>query len=108
MGLDAARATCLSHHVAELLLLPFRSLSSILYLFLSAAHFLNSVPLEPALAQASMANSGWTMEHVAQLFWGRRPPARVWPPCDTAELAALPLQRKLKRLYLVSLAQVLN
>ena len=55
-----------------------------------------------------MANSRWTMEHVAQLFWARRPPARVWPPCDTADLAALPLQRKLKRLYLVSLAQVPN
>lgn len=36
----------------------------------------------------------------------RAPPAlRVYPPCDTAALLALPLDRKLKRLYLVAVAQ---
>ena len=53
-----------------------------------------------------MTNSSWTADHVAQLFWSWQLPAVVHPPCDTAELSRLPLQRKLKRLYLVSLAQV--
>lgn len=53
-----------------------------------------------------MANSSWTAEHIRQLFLAWAPPALVYPPCDTADLAALPLERKLKRLYLVSLAQV--
>lgn len=53
-----------------------------------------------------MANSSWTAEHIRQLFLSWAPPVRVYPPCDTADLAALPLERKLKRLYLVSLAQV--
>jgi hypothetical protein len=53
-----------------------------------------------------MANSSWTAEHVRQLFLSWAPPERVYPPCDTADLAALPLERKLKRLYIVSLAQV--
>lgn len=57
--------------------------------------------------QVVMANSSWTLEHLRQLFWAWREPLRVYPPCDTADLAALPLERKLKRLYLVSLAQVL-
>ncbi len=57
--------------------------------------------------QASMANSSWTAEHVRQLFLAWAPPVRVYPPCDTADLAALPLERKLKRLYLVSLAQAI-
>lgn len=36
----------------------------------------------------------------------RGPPAhRVYPPCDTTDLLRLPLDRKLKRLYLVSVAQ---
>ena len=32
-------------------------------------------------------------------------PVRVYPPCDTRALQALPLDRRLKRLYLVSVAQ---
>ena len=56
--------------------------------------------------QVSMANSSWTAEHVRRLFLSWAPPVRVYPPCDTADLAALPLERKLKRLYIVSLAQV--
>ena len=60
------------------------------------------------MAQVSMANSSWTAEHVRQLFLSWVPPERVYPPCDTADLAALPLERKLKRLYIVSLAQVLT
>ncbi len=30
---------------------------------------------------------------------------RVYPPCDTQALQALPLDRRLKRLYLISVAQ---
>jgi hypothetical protein len=59
------------------------------------------------VVKVSMANSSWTAEHVRQLFLSWVPPLRVYPPCDTADLAALPLERKLKRLYIVSLAQVL-
>lgn len=32
-------------------------------------------------------------------------PVRVYPPCDTRALQALPLDRRLKRLYLISVAQ---
>jgi hypothetical protein len=56
-------------------------------------------------AQAVMVNSSWTAEHIRRLWWRLEPPARVFPPCDVADLAGLPLDRKLKRLYLVSLAQ---
>ncbi|KAK9831961.1 hypothetical protein WJX81_003478 [Elliptochloris bilobata] len=56
-------------------------------------------------ANAVMVNSSWTAGHIARLWWRVEPPLRVFPPCDTAALAALPLDRKLKRLYLVSLAQ---
>lgn len=52
-----------------------------------------------------MVNSSWTAGHIARLWWRMEPPATVFPPCDSAALAALPLDRKLKRLYLVSLAQ---
>jgi hypothetical protein len=52
-----------------------------------------------------MVNSTWTAEHIRRLWWRLEPPARVFPPCDVADLAGLPLDRKLKRLYLVSLAQ---
>ena len=52
-----------------------------------------------------MVNSSWTAGHIARLWWRVEPPVTVFPPCDTAALAGLPLDRKLKRLYLVSLAQ---
>ncbi|KAG2488628.1 hypothetical protein HYH03_012800 [Edaphochlamys debaryana] len=54
---------------------------------------------------AVMANSSWTRDHIRNLWsWGK-PPALVYPPCDTTELQRLPLDRKLKQLYLVSVAQ---
>jgi alpha-1,2-mannosyltransferase len=56
-------------------------------------------------AQVAMANSSWTRRHVAAVWWARRRPALVFPPCDTADLAALPLDRRLKRLYVLSVAQ---
>jgi glycosyltransferase involved in cell wall biosynthesis len=52
-----------------------------------------------------MVNSSWTSAHIQQLWWSFREPALVYPPCDTSDLQTLPLDRKLKHLYLVSVAQ---
>ena len=56
-------------------------------------------------ADVAMVNSSWTRRHVAELWWRRCRPTLVYPPCDTAALQALPLDRRLKRLYVVSVAQ---
>lgn len=56
--------------------------------------------------QVVMVNSTWTREHIASLWWTLLRPYIVYPPCNVAALAALPLDRKLKCLYMVSLAQV--
>ena len=56
--------------------------------------------------QVVMVNSTWTREHIASLWWTLLRPQIVYPPCNVAALAALPLDRKLKCLYMVSLAQV--
>jgi alpha-1,2-mannosyltransferase len=52
-----------------------------------------------------MVNSSWTAGHIQQLWWRLRAPALVYPPCDTTDLQRLPLDRKLKHLFLVSVAQ---
>lgn len=52
-----------------------------------------------------MVNSSWTRKHLRQLWWKLEDPKRVFPPCNTAALQTVPLERKLKRLYLVSVAQ---
>lgn len=52
-----------------------------------------------------MVNSSWTARHIRQLWWKLEEPHRVFPPCLTADLQKLPLDRKLKHLYLVSVAQ---
>lgn len=52
-----------------------------------------------------MVNSSWTLAHISRLWWRLRPPQLVYPPCNVSSLATLPLDRKLKSLYLVSLAQ---
>jgi len=56
-------------------------------------------------ANVVMVNSSWTRKHVRQLWWKLEDPRRVYPPCNTKALQALPLERKLKRLYMVSVAQ---
>lgn len=56
-------------------------------------------------AQVVMVNSSWTRDHIRSLWWNWHAPIRVYPPCDTDALQRLPLDRKLKRLYLVSVAQ---
>ncbi|PSC69622.1 GDP-Man:Man(3) c(2)-PP-Dol alpha-1,2-mannosyltransferase [Micractinium conductrix] len=58
-----------------------------------------------AFAQVVMVNSSWTRRHIAALWWQWRRPQRVYPPCDTRALQALPLDRRLKRIYIVSVAQ---
>jgi alpha-1,2-mannosyltransferase len=52
-----------------------------------------------------MVNSSWTSAHIQQLWWSLKEPALVYPPCDTTDLQLLPLDRKLKHLYLVSVQQ---
>ena len=52
-----------------------------------------------------MVNSSWTRAHIERLWWRLDSPRLVHPPCNTGSLSALPLDRKLKSLYLVSLAQ---
>ena len=55
--------------------------------------------------QVSIVNSSWTANHIRQLWWRIGNPICVFPPCNTDALQRLPLERKLKRLYLVSVAQ---
>lgn len=52
-----------------------------------------------------MVNSSWTQAHISSLWLRLGTPQLVYPPCNTTSLSALPLDRKLKSLYLVSLAQ---
>ncbi|KAF6262956.1 hypothetical protein COO60DRAFT_1699075 [Scenedesmus sp. NREL 46B-D3] len=58
-----------------------------------------------ACADAVMVNSSWTASHVRQVWWIWDEPALVYPPCDTTDLQSLPLDRRLKHLFLVSVAQ---
>jgi hypothetical protein len=57
------------------------------------------------LLQVSIVNSTWTAGHIRQLWWKWKAPIVVFPPCNTLTLQQLPIDRKLKRLYLVSVAQ---
>ncbi|GIL65630.1 hypothetical protein Vafri_19214 [Volvox africanus] len=50
-------------------------------------------------------NSSWTRDHIQRVWWLGRAPVLVYPPVDTTELLQLPLDRKLKQLYLVSVNQ---
>lgn len=56
-------------------------------------------------ANVAMVNSSWTRRHISQLWWRRARPHLVYPPADTAALQALPLDRRLKRVYVISVAQ---
>lgn len=58
-----------------------------------------------ACAAVVMVNSSWTRRHISDLWWRWGDTHRVYPPCDTAALLCLPLDRKLKRVYLVGVAQ---
>jgi alpha-1,2-mannosyltransferase len=66
----------------------------------------SSLSLLYPLPDVVMANSSWTADHIRQLWWAQgKSPALVYPPCDTTELQRLPLDRRLKQLYLISVAQ---
>ena len=56
-------------------------------------------------SQVSLVNSTWTASHIRQLWWHWKAPTVVFPPCNTLALQQLQLDRKLKRLYLISVAQ---
>ena len=55
--------------------------------------------------QVSIVNSSWTAGHIRQLWWRLKAPTVIFPPCNTLALQQLQLDRKLKRLYLISVAQ---
>ncbi|KAI7840213.1 hypothetical protein COHA_005995 [Chlorella ohadii] len=80
---------------------PLKSLAKLAYYHAFALLY----GLVGAFAQAVMVNSSWTRRHIAELWWRWHKPVRVYPPCDTQALQALPLDRRLKRLYLISVAQ---
>eukprot|EP00775_Hariotina_reticulata_P005441 gene5440-5674_t len=61
--------------------------------------------LAGACADVVLVNSSWTAGHVRQLWWSWHDPALVYPPCDTTDLQKLPLDRRLKHLFLISVAQ---
>ncbi|CAI5481474.1 unnamed protein product [Closterium sp. Yama58-4] len=57
-------------------------------------------------ADVTMVNSSWTEGHIRRI-WTRNKPSsvhRVYPPCDTAALQALPLSRSSPG-YIISVAQ---
>ncbi|KAL3159480.1 hypothetical protein ABBQ38_009902 [Trebouxia sp. C0009 RCD-2024] len=56
-------------------------------------------------SNVSIVNSTWTAAHIRQLWWHHKAPIVVFPPCNTLALQQLQLDRKLKRLYLISVAQ---
>ena len=56
-------------------------------------------------AQCVMVNSSWTRRHIAGLWPGHRWPDVVYPPCNTEDLQGLPLNRKLKRMVVLSVSQ---
>lgn len=56
-------------------------------------------------AHLAMVNSSWTRSHI-ELLWGiPNRIRRVYPPCDTSALQALPLKRQAKIPTIISVAQ---
>lgn len=53
----------------------------------------------------SMVNSSWTKGHIAALWWSLNDHILVYPPCDTKALQELPLDRRLKKILILSIAQ---
>lgn len=59
-------------------------------------------------SQATMVNSSWTRRHIMRLWWGHHDEGAVsliYPPVDTEDLQKLPLDRRLKPIHLISIAQ---
>ncbi|KAK4366724.1 hypothetical protein RND71_014604 [Anisodus tanguticus] len=56
-------------------------------------------------AHLAMVNSSWTESHIEKLWGIRTRIRRVYPPCDTSRLQALPLEKSMKPPKVVSVAQ---
>lgn len=80
---------------------PVKTTAKVAYLNLMAAWY----ALCGCFPKATLVNSSWTRGHIARLWCMGKAPVLVYPPCDTTSLQTLPLDRKLKQLFLVSVAQ---
>ncbi|KAG2424176.1 hypothetical protein HXX76_014709 [Chlamydomonas incerta] len=90
------------HNDADIAESPVKTAVKLLYYGALAAWYAGC----GAVTRVTCVNSSWTRGHIASLWrLARRPPVLVYPPVDTAELQTLPLDRKLKQLYLVSVNQ---
>ncbi|KAK3229351.1 hypothetical protein Dsin_001232 [Dipteronia sinensis] len=56
-------------------------------------------------AHLAMVNSSWTRSHIEKLWRIPNRIKRVYPPCDTSGLQALPLERPTERPAIISVAQ---
>ncbi|TYH89956.1 hypothetical protein ES332_A13G017500v1 [Gossypium tomentosum] len=56
-------------------------------------------------AHLVMVNSSWTQSHVEKLWGIPKRIKRVYPPCDTSGLQALPLERSVETPKIISVAQ---
>ncbi|XP_059312216.1 GDP-Man:Man(3)GlcNAc(2)-PP-Dol alpha-1,2-mannosyltransferase isoform X3 [Lycium ferocissimum] len=56
-------------------------------------------------AHLAMVNSSWTQSHIEKLWGIGARIRRVYPPCDTSRLQALPLEKSMKPPKIVSVAQ---
>uniref|UniRef100_A0A1D1YIG0 GDP-Man:Man(3)GlcNAc(2)-PP-Dol alpha-1,2-mannosyltransferase n=1 Tax=Anthurium amnicola TaxID=1678845 RepID=A0A1D1YIG0_9ARAE len=56
-------------------------------------------------ADLAMVNSSWTRSHIEKLWNIPQRTKRVYPPCDTSALQAMPLERQTKTSIFISVAQ---
>lgn len=59
-------------------------------------------------ANVCMVNSSWTKSHIEDIWWmhgGTESIALVYPPCDTEDLRKLDLDKRLKTITVLSIAQ---
>ncbi|KAG4134094.1 hypothetical protein ERO13_D08G135600v2 [Gossypium hirsutum] len=56
-------------------------------------------------AHLVMVNSSWTQSHIEKLWGIPKSIKRVYPPCDTSGLQALPLERSVETPKIISVAQ---
>ncbi|KAK6135794.1 hypothetical protein DH2020_010360 [Rehmannia glutinosa] len=56
-------------------------------------------------AHRAMVNSSWTQSHIQKLWGIPDRIKRVYPPCDTSGLQALPLERSTQPIKIISVAQ---
>ncbi|MEW5302545.1 MAG: hypothetical protein WDW36_005320 [Sanguina aurantia] len=80
---------------------PLKSLAKLLYYCIMSLVY----GCCGAFSSVNMVNSSWTQAHIRNVWLASPEPVLVYPPADTTELQQLPLDRKLKRLFLVSVNQ---